>query len=340
MVSTQTSTRVSSMLTSRNATSTCMKRRRRKTLATVAVAALCSVSTKHVEAFSIGSGIATNGPLHLNNARAELKESRHISIINNFSWASSRRTTLQAVTDPEVLLKDVIHPTRIASSASKPRKSKRSNVKTKRRKNGNDMVNGPPTMINMNMEDLYRLESTYSLDADEIRRNGDVKNRENRRLKSQVSVVKDSVQDKPKRRNNTMAKKSRIPPRTKRKPSKSLRAATAASIALPKAKTRSVTSAPKKGTFTKRRNTGRSSTMPGFINNKSSKRHQSFRDGLSIAKKSNNKRVAAKIHEVLTSDEEQRKRKKTNSEAMYSSSASVPDSLIAFANEFHKVRIV
>lgn len=76
--------------------------------------------------------------------------------------------------------------------------------------------------------------------------------------------------------------------------------------------------------------------MPGFLNNKSTQRHQAFRDGLSIAKKSNSRQVAAKIHKALNSEKEVLKRRKTSSEAMYSGSASVPDSLIAFTNELHK----
>ena len=43
------------------------------------------------------------------------------------------------------------------------------------------------------------------------------------------------------------------------------------------------------------------------------------------------------MKKILTSEKQQKKRKKANSEAMYSGSASVPDSLIAFANEIHKV---
>jgi len=84
--------------------------------------------------------------------------------------------------------------------------------------------------------------------------------------------------------------------------------------------------------------TGRSSTMPGFINDKTSRRYRSFRDGLLIAKHSNNQETANRIHKILTSENEVLKRKKANSDAMYFSSASVPDSLIAFADEIHKVR--
>jgi hypothetical protein len=85
---------------------------------------------------------------------------------------------------------------------------------------------------------------------------------------------------------------------------------------------------------------GRSSTMPGFINDKTSQRHQSFRDGLSIAKEANDPETANRIQKILTSEKELQRRRKANSEAMYSSSASVPDSFVAFANEIHQVRTV
>ena len=82
--------------------------------------------------------------------------------------------------------------------------------------------------------------------------------------------------------------------------------------------------------------------MPGFIDRKYSERHKSFRDGLRIAQNSNisrnRSRAAIEIGKYLKSDEETKKRTKANSEAMYYSSATVPDSLIAFANEFHQVR--
>ncbi len=86
----------------------------------------------------------------------------------------------------------------------------------------------------------------------------------------------------------------------------------------------------------------KSSTMPGFMDRKNSRRHKSFRDGLKIAQNSNLRRnragAAAEIGRYLKSAEETKKRTKANSEAMYHSSATVPDSLIAFANEFHQVR--
>ncbi len=93
---------------------------------------------------------------------------------------------------------------------------------------------------------------------------------------------------------------------------------------------------------TKSQTRNKSSTMPGFMDRKNSKRHKSFRDGLKIAQNSNLRRnranAAAEIGRHLNSAEETKKRTKANSEAMYYSSATVPDSLIAFANEFHQVR--
>jgi hypothetical protein len=82
---------------------------------------------------------------------------------------------------------------------------------------------------------------------------------------------------------------------------------------------------------------GRSSTMPGFVNDRTSKRHRAFQDGLLIAKQANDQETARRIEKMLTSEKEVQRRRKVNSEAMYSSSASVPDSFVAFANEIHKV---
>ena len=47
--------------------------------------------------------------------------------------------------------------------------------------------------------------------------------------------------------------------------------------------------------------------------------------------------IKAKINSEVNSEKEKRSRGKVNSEAMYSSSANVPDSLIAFTNEIHMV---
>jgi len=83
--------------------------------------------------------------------------------------------------------------------------------------------------------------------------------------------------------------------------------------------------------------TGRSSTMPGFRNRNKSGRHESFKDGLSIARKSNTATKGDKIKKLLTSEKAVKKRTKANSEAMYASSVSVPDSMISFANQIHQV---
>lgn len=79
----------------------------------------------------------------------------------------------------------------------------------------------------------------------------------------------------------------------------------------------------------------RLSTMPGFRSRQHTKRHQSFRDGIKIAQTSNIYN-ARKIAKAVNDKSTQRKRKKSNSEAMYLSSASVPDSMIAFTNEIHQ----
>lgn len=101
------------------------------------------------------------------------------------------------------------------------------------------------------------------------------------------------------------------------------------------AKTKTKQSTKKKvNPFAKRKPSARTSTMPGFGDRKSSQRHHAFRDGLNIAKQSND-RMADKIHKVLHTEKVVKKRRKENSEAMYDGSACVPDSLVAFARELH-----
>jgi len=103
------------------------------------------------------------------------------------------------------------------------------------------------------------------------------------------------------------------------------------------AKTKTKQSTKKKvNPFAKRKPSARTSTMPGFGDRKSSQRHHAFRDGLNIAKQSND-RMADKIHKVLHTEKVVKKRRKENSEAMYDGSACVPDSLVAFARELHMV---
>lgn len=92
-----------------------------------------------------------------------------------------------------------------------------------------------------------------------------------------------------------------------------------------------------KSTHGKKLSGGRSSTMPGFKDRNHSGRHEAFRDGLNNARKANTKAKSDKIKKALTSSKAVTQRKKANSEAMYSSSASVPDSMIAFTNEIHQV---
>ncbi len=84
----------------------------------------------------------------------------------------------------------------------------------------------------------------------------------------------------------------------------------------------------------------KSSTMPGFLNSKYyTHRRSSFRDGMTIVQKANvnNSNAIKAIQNITRKEGESKKRSKANSEAMYMSSASVPDSLIAFTNEIHLV---
>ena len=86
-------------------------------------------------------------------------------------------------------------------------------------------------------------------------------------------------------------------------------------------------------------NNNRASTMPGFIERKSLGRRKSFTDGIRIVQQAHeyNPQTLQKLSSMLFVDSpESLSRRKVNSDAMYITSASVPDSLIAFTEEIHK----
>lgn len=71
----------------------------------------------------------------------------------------------------------------------------------------------------------------------------------------------------------------------------------------------------------------RSSTMPGFKTE--TDRQKAYRDGIRLVEERTGQRITE-------TDEARRKRRKENGEAMYKNSATVPDSLVQFADEIHK----
>mmetsp|Transcript_8712 Transcript_8712/g.17776 ORF Transcript_8712/g.17776 Transcript_8712/m.17776 type:complete len:872 (-) Transcript_8712:3-2618(-) len=80
--------------------------------------------------------------------------------------------------------------------------------------------------------------------------------------------------------------------------------------------------------------TSKSSTMPGFKtrNVNLSGRRRAHRDGLRIAEQ----RSGKDLKKIINSRNSVSARTKANSEAMYRGSASVPDSLIAYAEQIHR----
>jgi hypothetical protein len=74
----------------------------------------------------------------------------------------------------------------------------------------------------------------------------------------------------------------------------------------------------------------KSSTMPGFMERDSSDRQKAYRDGIKIAEQRSGKKH-------VDTAEAKRKRRQVNGENMYKTSASVPDSMVQFANEIHCV---
>ena len=76
------------------------------------------------------------------------------------------------------------------------------------------------------------------------------------------------------------------------------------------------------------------STMPGFQNGGAfTGRQRAFRDGIKLVEERTGKKLSA----IVDTPEERKKRRQLSGEAMYKTSASVPDSLVQFANEIHKV---
>lgn len=79
---------------------------------------------------------------------------------------------------------------------------------------------------------------------------------------------------------------------------------------------------------TKKKRKSRSSTMPGF--SQQSSRQKAFEDGIKLMEQSSGR-------QFKETPQEKKKRRKHSSEQMYKTSASVPDSLVRFANEIHLV---
>lgn len=78
----------------------------------------------------------------------------------------------------------------------------------------------------------------------------------------------------------------------------------------------------------------RTSTMPGFqAGSTHTGRQKAFRDGLRLAES----RTGKKLAQYVDTPAERKKRRQRNGEAMYKTSASVPDSLVQFAGEIHAV---
>lgn len=71
--------------------------------------------------------------------------------------------------------------------------------------------------------------------------------------------------------------------------------------------------------------------MPGFANSGfRTSRQRAYQDGIRIAEQRSGKKF-------VESEDARKTRRQLNGEAMYKTSASVPDSLVQFANEIHEV---
>lgn len=74
--------------------------------------------------------------------------------------------------------------------------------------------------------------------------------------------------------------------------------------------------------------------MPGFQAGATmTGRQKAFRDGVRLVEG----RTGRKISKIVDTPAERKKRRQVNGEAMYKTSASVPESLVRFASEIHKI---
>jgi DNA-directed RNA polymerase sigma subunit (sigma70/sigma32) len=70
--------------------------------------------------------------------------------------------------------------------------------------------------------------------------------------------------------------------------------------------------------------------MPGFLERSSTDRQKAFEDGIKLAERRSGKKY-------VDTPEAKKKRREVNGGTMYKTSASVPESMIQFANEIHEI---
>jgi len=142
-------------------------------------------------------------------------------------------------------------------------------------------------------------------------------------------------------------KRRKVPPRLSVKSSKAAKTARVSQDTLPFKDTTEITAAATTTTTTitaktsslpprrrEKRNPRQTSTMPGFQHGGSNTgRQKAFRDGIKLVESKTGKKMA----KYVDTPDARKRRRKLNGEAMYKSSASVPDSLVQFANEIHTV---
>ena len=156
--------------------------------------------------------------------------------------------------------------------------------------------------------------------------------------------VNNGLYDWPKKNGaSEQGSKRKRPPRVTVK-SRAAAAATATEVAEPEnAKTKGrtttskinntkVSSMPSRDRLQTKKSPYRSSTMPGYGSQASARtgREKAFRDGIKLVEERTGKKF-------VDTSEARKKRRQVNGEAMYKTSASVPDSLVQFANEIHKI---
>jgi DNA-directed RNA polymerase sigma subunit (sigma70/sigma32) len=237
------------------------------------------------------------------------KMNHHFPIQNHFRWLSSSSTFSTTSATSSISSSIQRHMSSLADPQTKRNKTRSSS----------DHQQAVITMTRSQVDsfitrrDMERLEASFGLDSDGVLQLSET-------LKILSPTVETKIKTRPLKSSKVMLQK---------------KDATRSNTTSSNSTYTTTTSSSSKNTKNKPSSSRRLSTMPGFRSRQQTKRHQSFRDGLKIAQTSNIHN-AKKIAYAVNNKSAQLKRKKFNSEAMYLSSSSVPDSMIAFTNEIHK----
>lgn len=143
-------------------------------------------------------------------------------------------------------------------------------------------------------------------------------------------TIRDNTAESPPSTSSSVGRSFRPVSSTPAQQRRSVNARKSSKVAVPERKRKSRTSTTTTTTTTR----NKSSTMPGFQerNVNLSGRRRAHRDGIRIAEE----RSGKNLEKIVNTGTSTSARRRANSMAMYKSSASVPDSLLAYTKEIHQ----